>query len=483
MTKTSDEKRNYYVTTSIPYINGEPHLGHAMEFVMGDVLARYSRQQGLNTLFSIGTDEHGGKIAEKAAENNLQPKELADQMSAKFKDLAQLLNLSNDRFIRTTDKGHESRAALVWQNLTDYIYKKNYIGWYCIGCEEYKSDSYVKETNGICPEHNRKYERLEEENYFFKLSAFNEKLKQIINSEKYKVIPISRRNEILSILEEGIQDLSISRPKDKIGWGIPVPGDNTQVMYVWFEALMNYITVLGYPEHKDFKDFWPADVHVVGKGINRFHAAVWPGMLLALGLPLPKMLYVHGYITVDDKKMSKSLGNVVLPQEIIKKFGVDTFRYFFLRHIPSYGDGDFSWDRIKEVYDTELANELGNTVNRTAAMLNKYQGGIIGNIPESSYDTGLFHDAVAECKFDKALEIVWGHIRGINQYIDDKKPWEIAGNDPDGLREALAYIVSNLLGIADMLDPFMPETSIKIKEIFKSGVVKTTEQTLFPKDD
>ncbi len=482
MAKNVVKSRNYYVTTSIPYINGDPHLGHAMEFVMGDVLARYARQQGLNVLLSIGTDEHGGKIAEKASELNLEPQELADQMSVKFKDLAKQLNISNDRFIRTTDEGHEARAAIIWQNLKkDYIYKDDYVGWYCTGCEEYKSDSYVKETGGICPEHNRKYERLKEENYFFKLSMFNDKLRQIISAETYKVLPVTRRNEILSIFKEGIQDISISRPKDKISWGIPVPDDKSQVMYVWFEALMNYITVLGYPEHKDFKDFWPADVHVVGKGINRFHAAFWPGILLALGLPLPKVLYVHGYITVDNKKMSKSIGNTVAPGEIIDKFGVDTFRYFFLRHIPSYEDGDFSWDRIKEAYDNELANELGNTVNRTVVMINKYQRGVIGDIPESSYDTGLYHEAVAECRFDKALDIVWEHIRGINQYIDDKKPWEIASKDPDGLRESLSYVVSNLLGIADMLLPFMPETSEIISGIFKDGVIKPIDGTLFPK--
>jgi methionyl-tRNA synthetase len=377
----------YYVTTSIPYVNGEPHLGHAMEFVMADVLARAARQRGEKTLFSTGTDEHGGKIAEKAAETGVKPQQLADQMSQKFRDLATALNVQPDRFIRTTDKGHEQRAQLVWKALAKDIYKNKYVGWYCTGDEEFFTETVVKENNGVCPDHNRPYEKIEEENYFFRLSGYNERILKAIESNELEIIPATRRNEILSLLREGLEDISISRPKDKIDWGIAVPGDKTQVMYVWFEALLNYITVLGYPEHEDFKQFWPADVQVVGKGIIRFHAAIWPGILLGLGLPLQKRLYVHGYVTVDGKKMSKSLGNSVSPHEIIAKYGPDAFRYYFLRHVPSYEDGDFSWDAFDAAYNNELANELGNGVQRTLAMIQKYQGGLIGDIPGSEHDT------------------------------------------------------------------------------------------------
>lgn len=481
MSKTNSS--NYYVTTSIPYINGEPHLGHAMEFIMADVLARYARARDQATLLSIGTDEHGGKIAERAAELKITPKELADQMSLKFKDLAKGLEISNDRFIRTTDEGHKQRASIIWKELAKNIYKGKYSGWYCTGCEEYKSETYVKETSGVCPEHNRKYEELEEENYFFRLSDYTSKIKDAIEKEELQILPITRRNETLQVLKE-VKDVSISRPKDKIGWGIPVPGDESQVMYVWFEALMNYITVLGYPEHQDFKTFWPANTHVIGKGILRFHSTIWPGLLMALGLPLPKTIYVHGYVTVDGQKMSKSLNNSVAPEEISKKYGADAFRYFFLRHIPSYEDGDFTWDLFERAYETELANELGNAVSRTVAMINKYQRGVIGEIPEPEHDTGQYHKSLAECRFDRALDEVWNQVRGLNQYIDEEKPWVIAKDgDQDHLREALAYMVGCLLEIAELLDPFLPETAAKINDMFREGIVKPMDGTLFPKHD
>ncbi len=473
---------NYYVTTSIPYVNGDPHLGHAMEFVMADVLARYARLQGNDVIFSTGTDEHGGKIAEKAAEVGLKPKELTDQMSQKFRDLAELLEISADRFIRTTDKGHEQRAGLIWKALSEYIYKNKYVGWYCTGDEEFFTETVVKDNKGICPDHNRPYEKIEEENYFFKLSAYSEDIKKAIESGAFQIIPKTKRNEILSLLNEGLEDISISRPKEKITWGIPVPGDKDQVMYVWFEALMNYITVLGYPEHDDYKKFWPANVQVIGKGILRFHAAIWPGMLLALGAPLPKSLYVHGYVTVNDQKMSKSLGNSISPLEIIEKYGADAFRYYFLRHIPSYEDGDFSWDKFENAYNNELANELGNAVSRTAAMIMKYQEGLIGDIPAPAHDTAQYRQALEHCQFDRALDEVWNQVRGLNQYIDQEKPWTIAKDgDADHLREVLAYQASALLQIAGLLEPFMPGTALKIRNTFDAGIVRQMEGTLFPK--
>ncbi len=475
---------NYFVTTSIPYVNGDPHLGHAMEFVMADVLARSARSEKKSVIFSIGTDEHGGKIAEKATELGLTPKALTDQMSQKFRDLAKALDVSADRFIRTTDKGHEQRAQLIWKALEKDIYKNKYVGWYCTGDEEFFSETVVKENKGVCPDHNRPYERIEEENYFFKLSKYTDQIKHAVESGSFQIIPKTRRNEILSLINEGLEDISISRPKDKIGWGIPVPGDAKQVMYVWFEALMNYISVLGYPEHEDFKKFWPANVQVIGKGILRFHAAIWPGMLLALGLPLAKVLYVHGYVTVDDKKMSKSLGNSISPHDIIEKYSADVFRYYFLRHIPSYDDGDFSWDKLEAAYVSELANELGNAVQRTVAMVTKYQDGMIGDIPESSHDLAQYRVALEHCHFDRALDEVWEQVRGINQYIDEEKPWVIAKDgDQEHLREVLAYLASSLLEIADMLEPFMPSTALKIRNVFQSGIVRPIEDTLFPKQE
>lgn len=475
---------NYYVTTSIPYVNGEPHLGHALEFIMADALARYARKQKTPTLFSTGTDEHGGKVAEKAAELKMDVKAYTDQVSQQFRDLQKKLNISNDRFIRTTDAGHEQRAQIIWKSLAKDIYKGAYEGWYCTGCESYVSDEVAKANKGTCPDHNRPYERLKEENYFFKLSAYAPKIKEAIESGKFRIIPATRKHEILSVINQGLSDISISRPKDKITWGIPVPGDSSQVMYVWFEALMNYITVLGYPEHKDFKEFWPANVQVIGKDILRFHAATWPGMLLALGLPLPRTLFVHGHITVAGGKMSKSLGNGVDPYEAADRHGVDAFRYYILRHIPSYDDGDFNWQHFDAAYNNELANELGNALQRTVAMIQRYQKGVIGEILPAKHDLASYDKAMEDCKFDRALDEAWEQVRGLNQYIEEQKPWEIAkGNDAAHLREVLAYQVSCLLQIADMLEPFMPQTAVKIQHAFKDGILRPAEGTLFPKDE
>lgn len=475
---------NYFITTSIPYVNGEPHLGHAMEFIMADVMARRAAIAGDAVIFSTGSDEHGGKIAEKALEQGLSPKDFTDKMSASFRNLAKTLNISSNRFIRTTDKAHEERAQLIWSSLQKDIYKSTYIGWYCTGDEAFFSETDVKASDGVCPNHNRPYEKIEEENYFFKLSQYTSALRQSIETGAFAIYPETKRNEVLGLLETGLDDISISRPKDKIGWGIPVPGDDNQVMYVWFEALMNYITVLGYPEHEDFKNFWPANVQVVGKDIIRFHAAIWPAMLMSLGIPLPEMLYVHGFITVEGKKMSKSLGNYVSPHDVIDRYGTDAFRYYFLRHIPSYGDGDFSWTTFDASYNNELANELGNAVQRTAAMIEKYLHGIITNVPPAEHDIGQYKAALEVCRFDKALDEVWEQVRGINQYIDLEKPWQIAkSGDMDHLAEVLAYQVSSLLEIADLLAPFMPETAEKIKAVFREGVIRPIAGTLFPKKD
>lgn len=472
----------FYITTSIPYINGEPHIGFGLEIVIADTIARYAKSQGGQVLFSTGTDEHGGKVAEKAAELKITPKQLADKNSAKFRDLLTTLNITNDRFIRTTDEGHEKRAQIIWKNLSKDIYKGNYTGWYCTGCEEFVTEPLAKERGGTCPNHKKPYEQIKEENYFFKLSAYEAKIREVIESGELRIVPDSRKHEILGVIDKGLEDISISRPKEKISWGVPVPGDSEQVMYVWFEALMNYITVLGYPEHKDFKTFWPADVQVVGKDILRFHAAIWPGMLLGLGLPLPKSLYVHGFVNVSGQKISKSLGNVIHPEEVVKAYSADAFRYFFLRHIPSYSDGDFNWQEFERAYNHELGNELGNAVQRTIVMIEKYQNGLIGDIPASEHDSAVYHESLADFKFDRALDSVWEQVRGLNQYIDEQKPWQIAKEkDEQHLQEVLAYMVSCLLEIAELLAPFMPNTALAIKNIFTEGVLRKPANVLFPK--
>ena len=472
----------FYITTPIPYVNAKPHLGHALEFVYADILARYARQQDRQVLFSTGTDEHGSKIAEKASELGISPIELTTANAKLVVELLVKLNISNDRFIRTTDPAHEQRAQLVWNNLKEHIYKKEYTGWYCTGCEEFVTETYVKEQQGTCPNHDRPYEQLAEENYFFALSKFSNLIKQSIDSGEFRVVPDSKKNEVLSLINEGLEDISISRPKAKLDWGITVPGDDSQVMYVWFEALLNYITVLGYPEHNDFKEYWPADVQIVGKDISRFHAVIWPGILLALGLELPNNLYIHGFINVDGKKMSKSLGNSVDPNEIVDKYGTDAFRYYLARHIPSYNDGDFSWDKIEAAYNNELANELGNAVSRVVAMISKYQADVVGVIPEPSHDIHEYSEALDNFKFDRALDEVWEQVRGLNQYIDTEKPWQIAKNgDEQHLQEILSYCVGCLLEIADLLVPFMPTTAQTIRDTFKDGLVTKQERALFPK--
>lgn len=473
----------FYVATAIIYVNDKPHIGNSLDYLTADVLARYHRQQGQEVVFSTGTDEHGGKIAEKAQEQGLEIQEFVDKNAANFEKVLQVLNISNNRLVRTTNKAHIERAKLIWQALDKFIYKDNFEGWYCVGCEEYKTDTHVEETEGVCPDHNRKYEKLVEQNYFFKLSEFSERIIEAIETKTLNILPEYRSHEILNVIKDGLQDISISRPKEKLAWGIEVPGDETQVMYVWFEALMNYITILGYPEHSDFADFWPADVQVIGKGILRFHAAIWPAMLLGLGLELPKVLYVHGYATSEGKKISKTLGNVVDPIEIAQKYGVDAYRYYFLRHIPSYNDGDYSNERFEAVFNGELANELGNAVSRVVGMVLKYQEGVIGEVRTGIHDADEYHQAIANCRFDQALEHVWQRIQELNKYIEVEKPWDLAKNDQEHLREVLVYACSSLLEIADLLVPFLPDTAKKITETFEKGVIKPLEQALFQRID
>ena len=472
----------FYVTTSIPYVNDVPHIGHAMEFIQADVLARYHRQLGHDVLFSTGTDEHGGKVMDKAKEQGVKPEEYVKKISAAFKDLLTVLNIENDEFIRTTDPKHEAAAQQIWRDLSDHIYKGKYSGMYDQKEETFLTDDEAKQIEKTDPARYERLQKLEEENYFFKLSDFSRQIRDLVYNDTLRVVPDIHKNEIMSLLKEGLEDISISRPKSKIPWGIPVPDDEDQTMYVWFEALMNYITVLGYPDGEAMSKFWPADVQVVGKDITRFHAAIWPAMLIGLKLEPAKNLYVHGFITIDGKKMSKSVGNVIAPLEIISEYGADSMRYYFLRHIPSYGDGDFSWKKFEAAYNGEIGNELGNLVQRIAKMIKQYQDGIIGVLPNDEHDEGPYHDAIEDFRFDKALDYVWGMIRSLNQYLEEQKPWEIASSgEADHVKEILAYCVASVMQIAKMLEPFMPQSAEAIKSIFADGVISNYEGVLFPR--
>jgi len=476
----------FYITTSIPYANGTPHLGHTLEFIQTDVLARYAKLQGKDVVFSTGMDEHGSKIKEKAESLNMDTMKYVDGISAEFKKLLDVLQVEYTDFIRTTDPEHEKRAKLIWKKLVDNgdIYKGSYEGWYCVGDEAFFSETEVKENGGICPNHKKPYQKIKEENYFFKLSKYTKEIKTKIENEEFLIIPETKRNEILSLVNGGLEDVSFSRPKSNVEWGIEVPGDPNQVMYVWPDALTNYLTVIGYPDTDNWKTYWPADVQVIGKDILRFHAAIWPGILLSLGLDLPKKLFVHGFIQIEGQKMGKSLGNGVAPEDLVNNYGVDVLRYYLMRHMPSYADGDFSLDHLMESYNGELANELGNVVQRSATMVKNFLSGNVGEIPPSEHDIAAYKEFMDGCRFDRALDEVWAQIRGINQYIDETKPWEVAKEkDIEHLTEILGYIVSSILEVATLLIPFMPNTASAIKEIFSGDNITPPEKALFPRKD
>ncbi len=471
----------FYITTSIVYTNAAPHIGYAMELFQADVLARYHRQKGDDVWFLTGTDEHGTKIKRAAEAAGKEPQAYVDEMSKVYKALTKTLNISNNQFIRTTDPEHEKACQALWKACEKDIYKHEYEGWYCVGCELFYTLTEVPDK--ICPIHKKPLELIKEENYFFKLSAYTAQIKEAITSGAFEVAPESRKNEILALLERGLDDISISRDKSKLDWGVPVPGDDKQVMYVWFDALPNYITAIGYPGGENFAKYWPADIQIIGKDILRFHAAIWPAMLLSAGIALPKKLLVHGFISSEGHKMSKSLGNVVAPQEIIDKYGLDAMRYYLLREIPSEGDGDFSWARMESVYNSDLANDLGNLVQRVQVMFGKYFKGVIGDLPQHSHDVRPFEEAMGVQRFDRALAEVWLLIRGLNQFIEEEKPWALAKTDADHLAEVLHHAVADLVQIASMLMPFMPETAGKIAATFAGGVVRPEVGILFPKAD
>lgn len=481
--------KNLYITTAIPYVNGAPHIGHALDYTLADIWARYQKQNGRTVRFQAGVDEHGNKIAAKAAENNLDPQAYVDQMHGNFKTLISALNVEVTDFIRTTDGHHKGAVQYIWQELAkkDLIYKGTYEGWYCTGCENFVTDKEAADNDGTCPEHQKPYERLSEENYYFKASQFSIEIRDAIDHGRLKIIPEARKNEFLELIKDGIKDVSISRPRKNLSWGVTVPGDENQVMYVWIDALSNYLTVLGYPDNDSWREYWPADVQVVGKDILRFHAGIWPAMLMGLDVPLPKTLLVHGFVTVGGEKMSKSLGNGVGPMEVIEAYGTDAFRYYFSRHVPTQEDGDFTWEKFETVYNSELGNDLGNLVQRVAAMLKRYQSGVIGDAPQAEHDMGPYREAIQQFEFNRALDEVWKTVRALNQYLEQVKPWEIAKHretDTEAephLAEVLAYAAGTLVQVADLLVPFMPQTAATIRNMFETGVVPDTITPLFPK--
>lgn len=474
--------KSFYVTTSIPYASGAPHIGNAIDWLYADTVARYQKQQGDDVLYSAGADEHGSKIYENALKANVKPEVFIDQIVPIIEQGHKLINSEYTHFMRTNSKQHITIAQKLWKLMGDDIYKSAYEGWYCVGCEEFKTDTEVNANKGTCPDHDKAYEKIKEENYFFKLSAYTDQLEQLIETGEFEIVPENRKTEIINVIKGGLTDISISRPKKKLPWGIPVPGDKDQVMYVWFEALMNYITLLDFPDGEDFKKYWPTNIQIVGKDNLRFHAAIYPAMLLSAKLPLLKRLFVHGHVTSGGKKMSKTIGNVVTTEEIVSKYGTDAFRYYFLRHIPSHDDGDFTWERFDAVYHGELASQLGNAVQRVASMINRYQQGVIGEFPSPGHDTAPYHAAIANQQFDRALEWVWELVKGLNVYLEQQKPWQLAKElDETHLREVLAACVGDIMQIAELLMPFLPSTAETIEKIFHDGYVHNYSGVLFPR--
>lgn len=468
-----------YITTAIPYVNGAPHIGHACDYILADVFARYQKSKGNEVRFQAGTDEHGNKIAKKAAELNIDIKSYVDENSAKFQDFIKKLGVSYTDFVRTTDENHIRRVQEIWKKLEDHIYKASYEGWYCEGCERYITEKEYEDNHGICPDHNKPYEKLSEENYYFRISDFKDQIRSAIENKTMEILPEFRAKEILNLLDDS-PDLSISRPTSQLKWGVPVPGDDSQVMYVWVDALSNYITVLGYPEN-DISDFWPATAQFVGKDILRFHAIIWPAMLLALGLPLPKKITSHGHVLSNGQKMSKSIGNVVDPIEVLEARGLPAFRYYFLRHIDTFADSDFTWEKYDKAYNNELANDLGNLVQRLANLCRKQDLGGLDFAParDSKYD-----EIMDSFYFSKAFDYVWDKVQDLNKEIDDKKPWEL-GKFPekhDELVGILENLATKLLQVAYLLEPFLPDTAAKISDVFTAEKILPPTTPLFPKN-
>lgn len=478
----------FYLTNAIAYVNAAPHMGHALEAVEGDALSRYHRTLGEDVFFLVGTDEHGSKIQQVAKEKGVSPQALADQNSELFLALHQKFNAANDDFIRTSSDLHKRGAQKLWMVLEtgENFYEKEYEGKYCTGCEAFILDKDLWE--GQCPIHKKAPEILKEKNMFFKLSKYSDSILKKVESEELQILPQARRNEFLSLLRDGLQDVSFSRPKKSLAWGITVPGRDDQVMYVWCDALTNYITALGYADDSEkFHHYWPADVHLIGKDIIRFHCGIWIGMLLAAGLALPKAIYVHGFVTSEGQKMSKSLGNVVDPLALIEAWGTDPVRYYLLREIPSDGDGDFSEERFAVIYRDELQNTLGNLIRRVATLSAK---NFENRVPQGDHSMKYlqkqawqkYHHHFTSFNIKGAVEAMLELARATNKTVDDEKPWELAKTQSPRLEVVLGNLIELCRTLGEMLQPIIPETAEKI--LFQMGKDKIVlGEPLFPARD
>ncbi|MDN5342415.1 MULTISPECIES: methionine--tRNA ligase [Oceanotoga] len=477
--------KKFYVTTPIYYVNSEPHIGSAYTTIVADIIARYKRMNNFDVFFLTGTDEHGQKIMQSAKEKNISPQEWVDKLSNKFKNLWKDMEITNDDFIRTTDKKHEETVKNFVEKLKNKgdIYKGKYEGWYCIPCETFWNEDDIKKKDGknYCPDCHRELKWVEEENYFFKLSKYNDALLKLYEENPNFVQPDFRRNEMYQILKSGLRDLSITRTT--FDWGIPLRDDPEHVIYVWVDALINYISALGYSTDNDdkFKEYWPADLHLIGKEINRFHSIIWPAMLISAELPLPKQIFAHGWLTVNGEKISKSAGNAIEPRLLMDKYSKDAIRYYLLRDIQFGRDGDFSEDNLITRYNADLANDLSNLVHRTLSMTNKYfEGKILKTNSYEDIDKRLhsiidenckkYYDLMDNYNFTQALESVWEIIRFSNKYIDLTEPWKLA-KDPEK-KERLSLVLYNLVDsfriVSILISPIMPETAEKI--LFKIGL-------------
>ncbi len=446
----------FYVTTPIYYVNGKPHIGSAYTTLAADILARWYKLKGKKVFFSTGSDEHGKKIQEEAEKNNLPPKKFADGIVKQYKDIFKKLNFDYDNFIRTTDTEHIKQVENVLTELHEkgFIYKGEYESYYCVGCEQYLKKSDL--VDGKCPLHEKEPELKKEEAYLFKLSAFQDKLLKSIESGEMEIRPKKRKNEILSFIKSGLEDISISRKKEDVDWGIDLPFDKNHTCYVWVDAFWNYISTLGDKE----KDFWPVNIQLMANDILRVHGTIWPAILLALGKKLPRKMFIHGYFTLDGKKMSKSLGNFVDPEDLLKKYPADSLRYFFIRNIAFGEDGDFSEASLVERHNNELANKLGNLVSRVSSLAEKYGVKKTHNSLITKLKEKQIEEFFEELRIDKALTEIFSFIDLLNEYVQEKKPWETKD------KEVLFELCDSINILSEYLYPFIPETSRKISKVF-----------------
>jgi len=475
----------FYLTTAIPYVNAKPHIGHALEFVQADVIKRYRKSLGDDVLLLSGADENAIKNVQAAEKENTEIQKFIDIHSKEFEELAKKLNIEFDVFQRGSSQDHHSASQKLWGLCKHDIYKKTYTGLYCVGCELFYEKSELNE-NGECFEHpGKRLEEVSEENYFFKLSKYEKQIIRLIEKDELKIYPEFRKNEVLGFLKEGLRDISISRSNIRTkNWGVPVPGDSTQRMYVWFDALNIYQSGIGFlNDEKKYKKWWPADLHVIGKGIIRFHAVYWPAFLLSAGLPLPKALFVHGYFTVNGQKMSKSLGNVADPVEFIQKYSADGLRYYLLRDISPTGDGDFSEKKLIEAYNSDLANGLGNLISRVAKLCENANFRKTKTVQNQKHVSNFDEDykkALEEYRFNDGLAIIWGKISRLDKFINDEKPWNLLKTNDERLKSVLEHSVDQIQEIGELLKPFLPETAEKITQQFSATEIKSSAP-LFPR--